>query len=98
MKALVHGIRVCQIEDDVDTFDPAEGLRWVDAPEHIIPDYHTFVVGSFVEPQAIDPGPVKLSLQDEVEAILETLQENGSAGVKAKLAAKRQEKLDAKNV
>ena len=50
MKALIHGTRVCQIEEDADVFPVLSGMQWVDCDSSIKVDHHTYVDGSFVAP------------------------------------------------
>jgi len=47
MKALIHGTRVCQIEDE--PFEVHADLVWIDCDETITAR-HTYVDGNFVDP------------------------------------------------
>ena len=50
MKALIHGVRVCQIEKDGDVFPVSPNMQWIDC-DNTITTRHTYVDGGFVVPE-----------------------------------------------
>lgn len=72
MKALIDGSRVCQVAEN--EFPVAPPLFWVDAPDGIVPDSHTYVDGQFVEPAPVvietPPEPTKAQLMAQVQALM----------------------------